>query len=81
MAYSNQPTVIIFQGDHGMSFDEPVNPGEYFHNFSALYFSNKNYGLLTDSTHNVNTFRIVFNTFFGQEMELLPYRSEFIRWY
>jgi hypothetical protein len=81
MVYSNRPTIIIFQGDHGMSFDEPANPKEYFPNFSALYFSNRNYGLLTDSTHNVNTFRIVFNTFFGQEMELLPYRSEFIRWW
>ena len=81
MAYSNRPTVIIFQGDHGISFDESANPGENFPNFSAIYFSNKDYSLLTDSTHNVNTFRIVFNTFFGQKMELLPYRSEFIQWY
>jgi hypothetical protein len=81
MSYSNRPTVIIFQGDHGISFDEPINQQGFFSNFSAIYFSNKNYSLLTDSTHNVNTFRIVFNTFFGQEMELLPYRSEFIRWY
>ena len=81
MAYSNRPTVIIFQGDHGISFDEPANPGEYFPNFSAIYFSNKDYSLLTDSTHNVNTFRIVFNTFFDQKMKLLPYRSEFIQWY
>ena len=81
IAYSNRPTVIIFQGDHGISFDEPANPTEYFSNFNALYFSNKNYRLLTDSTHNVNTFRIVLNTFFHQRMELLPYRSEFIRWW
>jgi len=81
MAYSNRPTVIIFQGDHGISFDNPINQQDFFSNFNALYFSNKDYSLLTDSTHNVNTFRIVFNTFFNQEMKLLPYRSEFIRWY
>jgi len=81
MAYSNRPTIIIFQGDHGISFDEPINQQEFFSNFNAIYFSNKNYRLLTDSTHNVNTFRIVFNTFLNQEMKLLPYKSEFIRWY
>ena len=81
MAYSNRPTVIIFQSDHGFSFDMPINKPEYFPNFSAIYFSNKDYSLLTDSTHNVNTFRIVFNTFFDQHMKLLPYRSEFIRWW
>jgi hypothetical protein len=81
MVYSNRPTVIIFQSDHGFSFDMPVNKQKYFPNFSAIYFSNKDYSLLTDSAHNVNTFRIVFNTFFHQGMELLPYRSEFIRWW
>jgi hypothetical protein len=79
MLYSNRPTVIIFQSDHGISFDKPINKQGHFPNFSAIYFSNKDYSLLTDSTHNVNTFRIVFNTFFHQRMELLPYRSEFIR--
>jgi len=79
MAYSNRPTVIIFQGDHGISFDEPVNQQKFFPNFSAIYFSNRDYSLVTDSTHNVNTFRIVFNTFFHQGMQLLPYKSEFIK--
>ncbi len=81
MFFLNRPTVIIFQGDHGISFVEPVNQQKFFPNFSAIYFSNKDYSLLSDSTHNVNTFRIVFNTFFRQQMELLPYRSEFIRWW
>ena len=81
MSFSNRPTVIIFQGDHGISFDKPINQQDFFSNFNAIYFSNKNYGLLTDSTHNVNTFRIVFNTYFNQEMKLLPYKSEFIRWW
>jgi len=81
MIYSNRPTVIIFQGDHGISFENPINQQDFFSNFNAIYFSNKNYGLLTDSTHNVNTFRIVLNTFFDQEMKLLPYKSEFIRWW
>jgi hypothetical protein len=79
MKYSNRPTVIIFQSDHCFSFNLPVNQQESFPNLSAIYFSNMNYSLLTDSIHNVNTFRIVLNTFFHQGMELLPYRSEFLR--
>ena len=81
MIYSNRPTVIIFQSDHGISFNVPTNHQKSFPNLNAIYFSNMNYNLLTDSTHNVNTFRIVLNTFFHQGIELLSYKSEFIQTY
>jgi hypothetical protein len=77
--YARRPLVIIVQGDHGISFSEPRKPQHYFPNFQAIYFSNKDYKLFTDSTHNVNTFRILLNTYFKKNMELLPYRSYFIR--
>ncbi|HJS54037.1 MAG TPA: sulfatase-like hydrolase/transferase, partial [Chitinophagaceae bacterium] len=72
MVYSNRPTVIIFQGDHGISFKEPFHPSHKFPNFNALFFSNRNYRQLSDSITNVNTFRIVLNTFFEQNLTLLP---------
>ena len=72
MAISERPTVIILQGDHGITFKEPFHPPDKFPNLNAIFFSNKDYRLLTDSITNVNTFRIVLNTFFEQNLRLLP---------
>jgi hypothetical protein len=80
MAYTQRPLVIIIQGDHGISFNDPVNPQDYFPNFNAIYFSTKDYRLISDTMSNVNTFRIVLNTFFKKDMKLLPYQSGFFRW-
>jgi len=72
--HSQRPFVIIIQGDHGC-FPKPQNPRDFFPNFNAVYFSNKDYSLITDSTHSVNTFRIVLNTFFNKSYDLLRYQS------
>jgi hypothetical protein len=71
MEVSNRPSVVIFQADHG-------NPE--FHNFNAIFFSNKDYRLLADSVTNVNTFRIVLNTFFEQNLTLLPNKYYPVVW-
>ncbi|HZI54533.1 MAG TPA: sulfatase-like hydrolase/transferase, partial [Chitinophagaceae bacterium] len=71
LSYTRRPLVIIIQGDHGYSYEKAKQP-QMFSNFNAIYFSNKDYRLLNDSLTNVNTFRVVFNTFFGTEMKLLP---------
>ncbi len=70
---SNQP-VIIIQSDHGAAlalYDD--SPKAYrFSNYSSFYFPDKNYGDLYDSISNINTFRIVLNKYFGQQLPLLP---------
>jgi len=72
LAIPERPAIIILQGDHGITFKEPFYPPNKFPNLNALFFSNKDYRLLTDSITNVNTFRIVLNTFFEQNLTLLP---------
>ena len=72
MAISERPTIIILQGDHGISFKEPINPPDKFPILNAIFFSNKDYRLIADSTTSVNTFRIILNTFFEQDLQQLP---------
>jgi hypothetical protein len=76
---ASRPTVIIIQGDHGFRFFEKKYNQKEFLNFNAVYFSNGNYRQFTDSTTNVNTFRIVLNTFFKKEYPLLDDRTYFMR--
>jgi len=72
IAISARPTIIILQGDHGFTFNKSVHAPDLFSNLNAVYFSNRDYHLLTDSITNVNTFRVVLNTFFEQNLTLLP---------
>src|SRR5258708_32731004 len=69
---SNGSALIVVQGDHGYRFLEgPQKMNQQFDIFSAFYFPNKDYALLTDSTRSVNTFRIVFDSQFGADLPLL----------
>jgi hypothetical protein len=68
-----RPFIILLQGDHGYRFfNEEKNMLE-FPNLSAFYFYNQDYHLLNDSLTNINTFPVIFNTFFGQQ---LPMRED-----
>jgi hypothetical protein len=72
--------VIILQGDHGPRFTEVNKRNLEFANLNAMYFYNKDYRMLHDSLSNVNTFRVVFNTFFGQNYPLLKDTSYFLQY-
>jgi hypothetical protein len=72
LAGNKRPCVIIIQGDHGFRFSEVDRKQQEFPNFNAMYFSNGDYRLLNDSLTNVNTFRILCNTFFRQNFSMLP---------
>jgi hypothetical protein len=76
----SRPLVIILQGDHGYRFNDVTKKELEFENLNAFYFSNGDYSRLYDSISNVNTFRVVFNTFFKQEYPLLKDRSFFLNY-
>ena len=63
---STTPPVIIIQGDHGH-----VIPERRFNNLSAFYLPNVKSELLYPQISSVNTFRVVFNEYFGADFELL----------
>ena len=74
-------SIIIIQSDHGSAFginlqnptDEDVI--QKLSNFSAIYFPDKKYSeMLTENQTNVNTFRIVFNSHFGADYDMLDDR-------
>ena len=71
-------SIIIIQGDHGTAWD--VNWTEYSREdvwqrmriFNAIYFPDLDKrNQLTDDRTLVNTFRIVFNSYFGSDYEIL----------
>jgi len=80
MAESTKPVVIILQGDHGYRHFMLKEKSLEFANLNAMYFFNKDYRLLSDKASNVNTFRIVLNTFFNQNLPLLKDTSYYLRY-
>ena len=70
---STNPPVIIIQGDHSYS------KGDNRHKIlNAYYLPDNGNKKVTPDFSPVNTFRLIFNTYFGENNELLPniaYRS------
>ena len=61
---SDPDPIIIIQGDHGARF---LKPDELdYKNLNAYYFPDGGDSLLYDSITPVNSFRIMFNYYFGQ---------------
>lgn len=64
--------VIIICSDHGYRWRQENYKIEYdFNNFFAIYNKDQNYKGFTDSTNNVNIFRIILNNHFQQQLPLL----------
>jgi hypothetical protein len=84
LAESETTPIIIIQGDHGpVSYfgdDEIIksNMKEQHAILNAYYFPQQNYDHLYPSITPVNSFRVVFNTFFDGQYELLPDKNYFI---
>jgi hypothetical protein len=84
LAESKTPPLIIIQGDHGpVSFwgeDEIMrsNMKEQHAILNAYYFPGQKYDLLYPSVTPVNSFRIIMNTFFDGDYELLPDKNYFL---
>lgn len=77
------PPVIIIQGDHGprstlVWWSLPrSNEREALATLFALHLPNTDLDSFPDSLSITNTFRIVFNRYFGTSYELLPAKSYF----
>jgi hypothetical protein len=76
----NYPKIIIIQSDHGLEFQENKSYENRSHQkmfkhgmtiLNAYYFPNNDYKNLYDNITPVNTFRIVFNSYFNTSFELL----------
>ena len=74
--------IIIIQSDHGSAFgvniEDPTNDNVFqkLSNLSAIYFPDeKHRKMLTDDRTNVNTFRTVFNAYYGSNYEILEDRA------
>lgn len=83
---SVRPTVIIIQSDHGpgsmLDWEDIGNTNlkERFSILNAYYLPQSGYLDLYDEITPVNTFRIVFNNYFGTDFELLPDESYYSTW-
>ena len=78
---NEKQAIIIIQSDHGSGFginlQDPVDDDVFqkLSNLNAIYFPDeKHREMLTDDRTNVNTFRIVFNSYFGSDYEMLEDR-------
>jgi len=63
---SKIPPIIILQSDHGWTTEHRLQ------NLNALYLPGHTDLQLPDTLTPVNTFRLVFNTYFGGDYPLLP---------
>ncbi|MCB2213796.1 LTA synthase family protein [bacterium] len=66
---SSTPPLIIIQSDHGSDFTDRTM------NFAAYYFPGEGSAALYNTITPVNTFRLVFDTYFGATLPLLPDQS------
>lgn len=87
MSRADAPTIIIIHGDHGgglhFNHDSPADTclSERFSPLLAVYASDDRLQrALPDDLNLVNLYRLVFNTYFGTDLPLLPNRSVFAGW-
>jgi len=66
LANSKIPPIIIIQGDHGFHQENR------FVILNAYYLTGNGNELLYPQITPVNTFRVIFNTYFGSHFELMP---------
>ena len=83
LSESSGSAVVILQADHGprstqqWEGDEDASLRERFSILNAYYLPDGDGAQLYDSITPVNTFRVIFNHYFGTELELLEDESYF----
>ena len=78
---SSKPPIIVLLADHGFrQLHSTANHKYDFINLNAVYFPARKYDQMVDSIENVNEFRVIFNSFFGQKLPLLKDSSINVLW-
>ncbi|MBS4064138.1 MAG: sulfatase-like hydrolase/transferase [Chitinophagaceae bacterium] len=69
---NKRPAIIIIQGDHGLrSYNKSLHgENEMFRVLSAIYWPNKNYSNIPAALFTPNTFRIILNQYYQQQIPL-----------
>lgn len=78
LASSDRPPIIVLQGDHGGG--ETQNDFRRMHILNAYYIPNGGVERLYPEITPVNTFRVIFDTYFGSSYGLLPDVSYYSHW-
>ena len=77
---SEQPPIILLMSDHGFrQIERSVDKKYVFMNLNSTFFPDGNYTGLYDGMSNVNQFRIVLNTQFGQKFPFLTDSTIYLR--
>ncbi|MBN2231031.1 MAG: hypothetical protein JW779_15710, partial [Candidatus Thorarchaeota archaeon] len=74
LAQSSVPPIVIIQGDHGSRLGDARRGSRdmtFFEILNAYHFPNGGEKVLSSSITPVNTFRVMFNYYFGTDYELL----------
>jgi hypothetical protein len=87
LSQSPEPPIIIVQSDHGPAAQlapgwnvSESNVKERLSILNAYYFPDQDYASLYDGITPVNTFRVIFNQFYGCDYDLLDDRAYFSSW-
>jgi hypothetical protein len=86
LAKSETPPVIVIMSDHGpgsmfnWDVDQPGCLWERTHNLYAILLPEKDNNVLYPRMTPVNTFRVIFNMYFGSDLPLLEDRTYLIAW-
>jgi hypothetical protein len=81
LAVAPKPPVIVLLADHGFRQLNSKADHKYdFVNLNAVYFPGRSYDRMFDSIENVNEFRVIFNSLFGQRLPLLKDSTVNVLW-
>ena len=83
---TNDPPIIIIHSDHGTPFgldwENPTNDTlrQRMSNFQAFYLPNGDSDLMSEATTPVNIFRVLFNSYFNENYEILTDKNFWVLW-